>query len=504
MNKLYSSTVLLLGILLLGASPALAQGDTLVVSSAQTIKTLDPQNTTAGVMYGITCNIYETLITQKDGKLVPLLAESWKLLDDKVTYVFTLKQGVKFHNGDPMTADDVVYTFQRALSPAAAATKGQSMYLAEAGKIDEKTVYLKAVAPMGYAFMANLTHQWAGIYNKKYTEAMGLDYGQNPMGTGKFKFKRAIPGDRVELERFEDYHGQKAKVKNLIFRTIVEVSSRTMELESGAIDVAVEISPIDVKRIKNNPKLEVVEVPSYRILQIGFETTLPPYDNPKVREAIHLAINREGISKAVFRGFSAPAKGPVPNAINYIPKDATPPPYDPARAKQLLAEAGFPNGFKGSLITSERYELQNTATVVQNNLREIGIDMKIRIVETGALNDVITMAKHDPFVYVWGGNVPLNDPFFYMNPLYHSKQIGSTNRYYYNSPELDKQLDLAVQAQEGDERAGYYAEAWNILNKDVPASNLISLVNLYGKTKNLKGVTLSPSLMTNFGEAYFE
>lgn len=505
MNKVFATLAMLVLSVVLGGSPASAQGDTLTVGIVLSIKTLDPQNTTAGVMYGVAMHVSETLVGVENGKIVPLLAESWKMLDDKVTYEFTLKQGVKFHNGDVMTADDVVYSFQRALSPAGAATKGQSMYLAEVGKKDDKTIYLKSVAPMGQAFLGNLSHPWASIFSKKYTEALGPDYGQNPMGTGKFKFKKSIPGDRVELERFDDYHGAKAKVKNLIFRTIIEPSSRTIELESGAIDAATEVAPIDAGRIKDNPKLEFVEVPSYRLHQMGFDVTLPPYDNVKVREAINLAVNRPGIIKAVFRGFAQPARGVIPSSIDYSRfNESADYPYDPAKAKKLLAEAGFPNGFKGVLMTSERYDYQNVATVVQNNLKEIGIDMQIKIIEAGAYNDFIGKPKHDPFIYNWGGNVPTSDPFFYMNPLYHSKNIGQANRYYYNNPELDKLLDLGVQAPEGPERAGYYAKAWDVLNQDLPQISLLNPINLYAKVKTLKGVEFSPTAINFYGNAYFE
>ncbi|MDR3043371.1 MAG: ABC transporter substrate-binding protein [Desulfovibrio sp.] len=505
MNKFFAISALLILSLVLRATPVSAQGDTLTVGIVLSIKTMDPQNTTAGVMYGVAMHINETLVAVENGKIVPLLAESWKMLDDKVTYEFTLKQGVKFHNGDIMTADDVVYSFKRALSPAGAATKAQSMYLAEVGKKDERTIYLKAVAPMGQAFLGNLSHPWASIFSEKYTEAKGLDYGQQPMGTGKFKLKRAVAGDRVELERFDDYHGTKAKVKNLIFRTIVEAASRTIELESGAVDAVTDIAPIDTNRIKDNPKLELIAVPSYRLHHLGFDVTLPPYDNPKVRQAINMAINRPGIVKAVLRGLGESARGVLPSTIDYSSyKDSADLPYNPEKARELLKEAGYPNGFKGVLITSERSDYQNIATVVQNNLQQVGIDMQIKIIESGAYNDFIGRPKHDPFIYNWGGNVPTADPFFYLTPLYHSRNIGQANRYYFSNAELDDLLDKGVQAEEGKERAAFYAEAWKLLNRELPQISILSPVNTYGKTKNLKGVAFSPTAINFFGNAYFE
>lgn len=211
MNRFFMAVALSIFCVTLGASPVLAKGDTLTVGVVQGSKTLDPQGTTAGVSYGVIVHLNETLVTMEKDKIVPLLAEKWKMLDDNVSYEFTLKQGVKFHNGETMTAADVVYSFKRALSPAGVAVKSLSMYLADVRKVDDRTVLLQSVSPMGEAFLGSLSHPWASILSRKATEASGLDYGQHPVGTGKFKIKRWVPGDRVEMERFEDYHGAKAR-----------------------------------------------------------------------------------------------------------------------------------------------------------------------------------------------------------------------------------------------------------------------------------------------------
>ncbi len=506
MKKVLASIALLVFSLLLGAAPAISRGDTLTVGITLDGKTLDPQATTQGTTFGVCWHVSETLVTVKDGKIAPLLATSWKMLDDKQTYEFTLKDKVTFHNGELMTADDVVYSFQRAMSPAGATTRGWSMYLADVGKKDEKTVYLKAKSPMGQTFIGMLSHPWASVYNKKYTEAVGKDYGQKPVGTGKFKFKNMVLGDRVELERFDGYHGEKAKVKNLIFRTIVEPSGRTIELESGAIDVATEVAPVDAGRLKDNPKLEFVEVPSYRLHHIGIDVTSPPYDNLKVRQAMSLAINRPGIVKTVFRGFAAPARGPIPPTIDYSQHDQSPElPYDPALAKKLLAEAGYPNGFKGKMMTGERYDYQKGATVAQSNLRDIGIDLELRIFDTATLVEYMRQPKHEPYgTNNWGGNVPTSDPFFYLNALYHSSNIGNTNRSYYKNPELDTLLDRGVAEVDPAKRNEYYAKAWSILNRDLPLIPLTYAINIYARAKNLKGVSFAPTAMNWYGDAYFE
>ncbi len=505
MNKFFAIlSVFALG-LSLSAAPAAAKGDTLTVGVVQGTKTLDPQGTTAGATYSVLVHLNETLVAVQKGKVVPVLAESWKLLDDKVTYVFKLKKGVKFHNGETMTADDVVFSFKRALSPAGVAIKSFSMYLADVQKIDENTVQLKSVSPMGEAFLGSLSHPWASILNQKAVEAAGLDYGQRPVGTGKFKLKHWVPGDRVEMERFDDYHGPKAKVKNLIMRGIVEATSRTIELESGAVDVVMDVAPVDVGRIKDNPKLALSTVPSFRSYHMGFDVTLPPYDNPKVREAINLALNRPGIIKVVFRGQAEAARGPIPSTIEYSNyKNAPDFPYDPAKAKKLLQEAGFPNGFKSELFISDRSDYVGMATIVQSNLKAIGIDISIKVFEAGAFIDAIRQPGHGPFLNNWGGNVPTADPFFSMTPLFHSKNVGQTNRYFYKNPKVDELLEKGVQTTDSKERSAIYKELWDILNKDLPQATILAPLNMYGHVKELKGVEYSPTLLNYFGNAYFE
>lgn len=510
MKKLFLSAMLSLCVLsmgmAMGAVPALAAPkDKLTIGIVQGARNLDPQSTTAGVTYGLIVHINETLVTIKNNKIVPLLAESWKILDDKVTYVFTIKQGVKFHNGETMTVDDVVYSFKRAKGPAGVAIKALSMYLKDVEKVDDKTVKLTAIRPMGEAFLGSLSHPWASILSAKAVESSGADYGQKPVGTGKFKLKHWVPGDRVEMERFDDYHGQKAKLQTLLFRTIIESNSRTIELESGAVDTIMDLAPVDISRVKDNPKLEVVSVPSYRHYYMGFDVNLKPFDNPKVREAFSLAMNRPGMIKVVFRGHAEVARGPLPSTIIYSAyKDSKNLQYDPAKAKKLLAEAGLPNGFKTEVMISDRNDYLGLGTIVQNNLKEIGVTAEIKVYEAGAFHDAMRKPLHTPFINNWGGNVPSADPFFSMNPLFHSNNAGQTNRAYYKNPEVDALLDKGVETTDPAERTAIYKDLWGRLNKDFPHVWILTPLNMYGQVKNLKGIEYSPTVINYFSDAYFE
>jgi peptide/nickel transport system substrate-binding protein len=365
-------------------------------------------------------------------------------------------------------------------------------------------VRLQTTIPLGDAFLGSLTHPWASILNRRAVEEAGQDYGQKPVGTGRFTLKRLIPGDRVELERFDGYHGDKARLRNIIFRTYLEATTRAIELESGALDVAIDISPVDVNRIRDNPKLEIVTAPSWRNYHIGFDTARAPFDNPLVRQAINLAINREGIVKAVYRGFAQASRGAFPSTVAYSSYENAPElAYDPKKAKELLAQAGFPDGFKSGFIVPERSDFQNIATVLQNNLREIGIEFNVRVTEYGAITELIRQKGHDPYLNNLG-NAPTSNPVFSIDPLVHSRFLGKSNYFSYSNPELDRILDTAVASDNEAEKSGLYKEAWDILLQDLPIVNILVPLNIWGKVKNLKGVPFAPAIITNYGRAYFE
>jgi peptide/nickel transport system substrate-binding protein len=492
--------------LLLGVGQVFAKGDTLTVGVTQTPKTLDPHGTSDAGSQNIVMQINETLVEMdKNNNIVPVLAESWEVLPDKVSYKFKLKSGIKFHNGETMTADDVVYSFKRALSPDGVAVKALSMYLADVEKVDDNTVILKSTQPMGSTFVASLCHPWASILSKKAVEATGKDYGQHPVGTGRFAFKNWAIGDRVQLVRFDAYHGEKAKLQNIVFRTIVEASSRVIELESGAVDMIMDPAPNDINRIKENPKLEVVSVPSCRLYYIGLDVTKPPYDNLKVRQAMNLAVDRPGLVKIVFRGNAEPARGPVTSAIKYNKYDKTEPiKKDVAKAKELLKEAGFPNGFKGKILISDRTDYTSIATILQANFKEIGIDMGVEVFEWGTFLDVIRKQGHEPFLNNWWGGAPVMDPFFLMTPPFHSSAIGQTNRHYFKDAIVDAALDDGATLPDGPEREAAYHKAWDRINEELPWISMVQPLNLYGQVKGLKGINHSPSILNYLGTAYFE
>ncbi len=492
-------------LLLLGAGSAWAKGDTLVVAQPNDAQTLDPHRSTESISCGAMRQVYEPLVTiDSKGDIVPLLAEKFDVSPDMRKFTFYLRKGVKFHNGETMTADDVIYSFQRVTGPGSA-LRSLAAFIDPKGleKVDDHTVIVRTTAPAGASFLASMDHPWAAIVNKKAVESGGKDYGMNPVGTGKFKFASWVKGERIVYERFDAYWGQKAKLKSIIFRTVVEASSRTIELESGAVDVVQDLTPVDINRINDNKNLTAIIVPGQRVFFLAFDVTKKPYDDLRVRQAIYKVVNRQGIARAVFKGNAAPVANIIAPSILYSKKMPIPA-IDVEGAKKLLTEAGHPNGFTMELITADRSENIGMATILQADLAKINIKVDIKVYEWGAFMDSVKQKGHNPYTHNWWGGAPALDPYFFMTPTFHSKSPASTNRFYYANPEMDEALDKGAGLMNGPERQAAYEKAQDIANRDLPWVSLAAPHMMRGAVKNLKGVEFGSGFMVFYGDAYFQ
>ncbi len=495
-------------VLLLGApSFCFALGDTLTVAYPADAKTFDPHLTVDPASGNVMRQVYESLVRlDENGNVIPCLAEKWEPLEGGMGYIFHLRKGVKFHNGETLKADDVLFTLKRATSPIAVAVQPFSDVI-DADKIeviDDYTIKVPTKQPLGTAFLASLNHPWASILNRKAVETAGKDYEQHPVGTGKFKFVSRTKNDRVVLERFDGYHGEKAKIKNVIIRTVLEAPNRTIELESGAVDFVFEIPFMDVKRIEENKALRAVVRPAQITAVLCPDITRPPYNDIRVRQAISLAIDRKGIVKAVLRGYGAPANGPIPQ-IKYNKGKQTPAiEVNVKKAKELLAEAGFPNGFKTVMICPDRADRVAMMTIIQSNLKAIGIDMELKIYEFGAYPEIIRKPGHDTCIWYNFGGAPAPDPYFFLSPIYHTNVIGKMSTSFLSDPKVDALLDKGAALQDGPEREAVYGELWDKLNELLPSIPIVWPSRIYGTVASLRGIHFDGTGVTDYSNAYFE
>ncbi|WP_024822058.1 MULTISPECIES: ABC transporter substrate-binding protein [Aminobacterium] len=474
------------------SSGALAAKDTLVVANMYDAKSLDPHVTPDVGSAHIMVQIYETLLKTDDkGEIVPSLAESYEKIDDR-TYRFHLREGVKFHNGEELKASDVAFTFHRAIEIGK--TIGFIVGNIDPASIkveDDYTIVMGTKTP-DTSFLACLTHFGGGcILNEKAVNEAGDDYGTHPVGTGPYKFVDWQKGDRITLTRFDEYWGTKPAIKDVVVRAITEQTNRTIELESGGVDIAYAIPPLDIRRIEENSKLKLIRVPDVSVQYMGFNCSKKPFSDVRVRQAITMALDLEKLNKAVYRGIGGPAYGPIPPRLRYFNTNLSILKYDPERAKELLAEAGYPEGFKASIWTNDRKERIDIATIAQSMLAKVGITVDIQVMEWGAYLDKLSEKQHD--MYLMGWSTPIPDPDYAVYGIFHSSQIKGMNKSVYSNPKADELMDRGRTLPDGDERRAIYEELQTLLVQEAPWVFVHNGEEVVGTSKNVKGFVADPA-----------
>lgn len=463
--------------------------DSIIVAQGADAKSLDPHATNDQPSSRVMKQIYNTLVnTNEDMQIVPGLAESWEQKDEK-TWVFNLRKGVKFHNGEELKAGDVKFTLERMLASDKVNHIVEAIAKVEAPEDYKVVITLKEpFAPI----LSHLSHTAASILNEKAVKEAGDNYGQKPVGTGPFKFVNWQSGDKIELEAFNEYYEGAPKIKKITFRNVAEGSTRTIGLETGEIDIAYDIEPVDKERVKNNDKLTLVEEPSLSVAYIGFNTNKEPFNKKEVRQAINYAINRDDIIAAVLNGAAEKAGAPIgPKVFGHNP-NIKPYEYNVEKAKELLKQAGLEKGFKTTIWTNDNPVRVQIAQIVQAQLKEIGIDVKIETLEWGSYLDRTGRGEHDMFILGWV--TVTGDADYGLYALYHSSQKGGAgNRSFYENKKVDELLDKAKATSDSKEREKLYHEIQEIVVEDAPVANLYYQTQNVGMQKAIKGFRLHPA-----------
>lgn len=483
---------------------ALAQAQTITVGQGADAVTLDPHGTNDQPSARVMRQIYDTLIIQQeDLELVPGLAESWEQLDD-TTWEFTLREGVTFHNGEPLTADDVVFTFNRLTDPEVAAPAAFLLGFVESVEAaDERTVRITTQYPFA-PILAHLSHTATSILNEQAVTEAGEDYGTTTVvGTGPFSFVRWEPATQIVLERNDDWWGGEVLPERVVFRPIIEGTVRAIELETGGIDIAYGLEPTDANRIEGGGvpgvRLETVETLSTNY--IGFNVQKEPFDDVRVRQAINHAVDVDLIIEAVLEGRAIPATGPIAPAVFGARTDLEPYAYDPERARELLEEAGYGDGLSLRLHTNENPVRVQIAEVLQFEAAQVGVNLEVFVEEFGAFIDRILdtdTADFDLFLLGWTGNV---DPNYAMFELFHSR--GDNNYIAYTNPELDALLEEGRRLEPGSEESNaVYREAQAVLMADAPFAFINNTEEIGVNHDTITGWQLHPYVSATFQDLH--
>lgn len=354
--------------------------DTLSVAIRDEPASLDPHLNTQLVSEAVRREIYDFLVIKdEEGNLVPSAATGWENVDD-TTIRFTLRDDIIFHNGEKMTAEDVRYTLVRASEKSGSAPLFQSIDTENTKVINDVTLELKLKEPMAPIFNF-LSSPEGGILCKKAVEELGDDeFGRNPVGSGPLKLKNWTTGTSIELERNDEYWGDKPSYQTLIVKFIAEPANRTIELETGGVDIIYDVSTNDIDRIKENQELRLVSGTGLKHTYISISMEDPVMKDSRVREALSYALDMDSIVDAVFTGTAKTSDSVMsPNIFGYQSMGVNP--YDPDQAMALLKEAGYENSLEITVKGYDNTQFVDILEIAQNMWRAVGVTAKIDIME---------------------------------------------------------------------------------------------------------------------------
>ena len=500
--------VLLTLILALGvAAPAVAQpAGTLVVGLVAEPVNLDPAQVTDLNSNRVGRRIAETLVTfpEESTQIVPGLAESWVVSKDGLRYTFKLRKGVSFHDGTPLDAEAVKFSIDRQINPEHPFNKlGKYPFanfffgnIKAVEVIDPQTVEFVLKEPRA-SFLAVLTAGAASIVSPTAVRKYGQDYALTPVGTGPFKYASWDRGQRVVLEKNPSYWRFPLKLDRVIYRPIVEDQARLTELLTGALDLIVGTPPDYVGQLEANPKVTLLKQVGAHVWYLGINNQKKPYDDKRVRQALNYAVNKDAIVRDVLKGTGSLSVGPVLPKTWGADGGLKPYPYDPERAKKLLAEAGYPGGFTTTLWVPESGSGMQSpvamSTVIQSNLKAVGVNVSLQTMEWGAYLAKLRSKEQELFALSWmAGN---EDPDMVMYPLLHSSQWtpNGPNRALYKNEKFDEILHQARLTTDEKKRADLYRQAQRILVDDAPWIFIDHEIQTAAHAKRVQGFKLHPS-----------
>jgi peptide/nickel transport system substrate-binding protein len=443
------------GLFLWIAGPA-AAASSIVVAQDVPPRMMNPHgdDSDAGLQY--MANLFDGLLQRKgaEGELAPALAERWERLDMN-SWKFYLRKGVKFHNGNPFTAEDVKFSFERLSNPEVSEFLNTGKSIAAVEIIDDYTVVIKTKDPIPW--FANNMHQ-VFIMDKESTESRDSgDVMVNPIGTGAYKLKEWVKGSYVRLEANPDYWEGAPSIREVEIRPITESSTRFAALVSGQADIITGV-PVELfAKIKDNAKTEIVSRPARRsiFLALGNDEGSPMADI-RVRQAMYMAINEDEIIEKIMRGHATPAaQVPDPPTIGYNP-DIQRLAYDPAEAKKLMQAAGYADGFEVTLSgPNDRYvQDEKIAEAVAKYLAKIGIKAKLDTKPKSIFFDEVAKGQLEFYLIGWfDGTFDMGRTFF---KIAHSRDeergYGELNGANFSDPELDKLLESTANIVDPTER----------------------------------------------------
>ncbi len=470
-----------------GSTPSTAQGgadtekkDSIVIAVSSDILSMNPYRYNETPTNQFMLHIYETLISfNNNAQVQPGLAETWEVEEDGVTYTFHLRKGVKFHDGDEFTAEDVIASFDKAKNPDSPSAFSSFFTGVESYEaLDDYTVAVKTkdVYPV-------LLNDLSNVYILKKENIEGKteeEIADVVIGTGRYKFVEQVKEDHIDIVANPDHWSGEKPITNVRFRPITNEATRTATMLTGEVDLTVNIPVRDIERLNNTDGVSVVTQKGLREIYLNFDsrkdspffTDKPnPMADVRVREAMYRAIDVDTIIKNIMNNYASVMNSYIPENYNGY-QDVERPAYDPELSKKLLADAGYPDGFEVTLdAPNDRYVNDgNIAQAVAGYFEKVGIKVNLNLMPKANFFSYIKPAENKSMLLMTGWSDSSGEGLTLANDLLHTydleKGVGTVNRGHYSNTEIDAILAKANVELDADKRAEYIAEADKIARED--------------------------------------
>jgi len=493
---------------------------------------LDPADVTDGESTARTDSIFEGLVEYKEGtaEIQACLATSWVTSTDGKNITFNLRQGVKFHDGTDFNADAVVFSFERQYNTSHPYNQyGEWAYwgymfsdIAKVEKIDNYTVKIVLSKPNA-GIMTSLAMFTVAIVSPTNAETWKEDAFKHPVGTGPFKFVEWVKDDHITVEAYEDYWRGAPKLDKVIYRVITDPSARLLAIQAGEIHGMEYPDPVSFDSIEADSDLQLLTDPGMNVGYIamnngyGYNDSnrngmhdqnepwvktpgyFAPFTNRSVRQAVNYAINKTSIVENLYKGTAIVAKNGMPPFMLGYNDDIVDYPYNPTKARELLTEAGYPNGFNTTLWVMPvsrpyMFDPGKIGEAIQSYLEDVNIHVTIYQIDWSTYLAKTQAGEHSMCLLGWTGDN--GDPDNFMNVLYGANQctLGTAgNVAFYNNTEVQNLLSAALQSYDTNERARLYEEAQVIIHEDAPFVYLAHSNQNMVFTKNVQGFVLNPT-----------
>ncbi|MBN3189906.1 glutathione ABC transporter substrate-binding protein GsiB [Pectobacterium brasiliense] len=491
----------------MAASPVWAAKDA-VIAVGSTFTSLDPYDANDSLSQTVAKSFYQGLFGfDKEMKLVNVLADSYDVSPDGLTYTVKLHPGVKFHDGTAFNAAAVKVNLDRASNPDNRLKRYNLFKMIDNTEaVDDLTVKITLKTPFS-AFVNNLAHPAAVMISPAALKQYGKDIGFHPVGTGPYRFVTWNQTDFVKVEKFNGYwKAGLPKLDSITWRPVVDNNTRAALLQTGEAQFAYPIPFEQAKVLEKNDKLALVASPSILHRYISMNVTQKPFDNPKVREALNYAINKEALIKVAFSGYATPAEGPLPSSIDYSVK-YHPWPYDPAKARELLKEAGYPNGFTTTLWSSHNHSTaQKVLQFTQQQLAQVGVKVQVTAMDAGQRAAEVEgkgVKETGVRLFYTGWSASTGEADWALSPLFATASWppAQFNTAFYSNPQVDADLANALKTTDRTEKQKLYKDAQDKIWADAPWIFLATERLVSANSKKLTGFYVMPDTLFSFEDA---